>query len=168
MPEFVAPGAYVAEFGAGPKPIEGVGTTVAGFVGRAERGPEDIREITSWPEYRRWYGDHLGVDQSFLSYAVQGFFENGGQRCRIGRVVRGSAGRAERTVGGIRIRAIGRGTWGGRVFVRFLPATGAPAPGGPRAFGSASSTSPPSARANSRSIRTTRCPRPALRATRRR
>jgi phage tail sheath protein FI len=33
------PGVYVEEVGSGSRPIEGVGTAVAAFVGIAERGP---------------------------------------------------------------------------------------------------------------------------------
>ena len=33
MPEYLAPGVYVEEISTGPKPIEGVSTSVAGFVG---------------------------------------------------------------------------------------------------------------------------------------
>ncbi|MFN8451293.1 MAG: hypothetical protein U0521_22605 [Anaerolineae bacterium] len=31
MPEYLSPGVYVEEIAAGPRPIEGVGTSTAGF-----------------------------------------------------------------------------------------------------------------------------------------
>ena len=39
MPEYLAPGVYVEEVNTGPRPIEGVSTSTAGFVGETERGP---------------------------------------------------------------------------------------------------------------------------------
>ena len=39
MPEYLAPGVYVEEVSTGPRPIEGVSTSTAGFVGETERGP---------------------------------------------------------------------------------------------------------------------------------
>ncbi len=38
MPEYLAPGVYVEEVNTGPRPIEGVSTSTAGFVGETERG----------------------------------------------------------------------------------------------------------------------------------
>ena len=34
MPNYLAPGVYVEEVSSGSKPIEGVGTSVAAFIGR--------------------------------------------------------------------------------------------------------------------------------------
>src|SRR4051812_22138204 len=117
MPEYLSPGVYVEEISSGPKPIEGVSTSVAGFVGPTERGPEDIQYITSWLSYQRWFGGHIGVDKSFLTYAVQGFFDNGGQRCFVGRVLNGAgAARASADHDKLRISAIGRGKSGNGIF----------------------------------------------------
>ena len=38
MPPYLSPGVYVEEVEAGSRPIEGVGTAVAAFVGLAARG----------------------------------------------------------------------------------------------------------------------------------
>lgn len=123
MPEYLSPGVYVEEISTGPKPIEGVSTSVAGFVGPTERGPQDIRYINSWLTYQRWYGSHLGADKSYMSYAVQGFFDNGGQRCFIGRIVRENALHANLTVDNLTLTAIGAGNWGNGVFIRILQAS---------------------------------------------
>ena len=109
MPEYLAPGVYVEEISTGPRPIEGVGTSTAGMVGQTERGPERPTLVTGWLEYQRLFGGY--IDSSYLSYAVQGFFENGGQRCVIARVVGqgqdGTATRAGGEVGGLNVSAIG-------------------------------------------------------------
>ena len=41
MPEYLHPGVYIEEIERGPKPIEGVPTSTAAFLGEAERGPTD-------------------------------------------------------------------------------------------------------------------------------
>ena len=53
MPEYLAPGVYVEEIHTGPRPIEGVSTSTAGFVGETERGPTRPTLVTSWPDYQR-------------------------------------------------------------------------------------------------------------------
>lgn len=94
MPEYKAPGVYVEEVERGPKPIEGVSTSVAGFVGVAERGPTEPQLVTSVADYNRKYGG-FGVSDSwsqyagnqFLPHAIEGFFTNGGSRAWVTRVV---------------------------------------------------------------------------------
>ncbi len=128
MPEYLSPGVYVEEVSTGPKPIEGVSTSVAGFLGPTERGPEDIRYITSWLEFTRWYGGHQGVDASFMSYAVQGFFDNGGKRCYVGRIVSGAANAATAVAASVKVKgsdtvtflACGRGVWGNNLLIRVV------------------------------------------------
>jgi phage tail sheath protein FI len=66
--------------------IDGVGTSTAGFAGITERGPEYPCLTTSWLEYQRVFGGHLPGTVSYLPRAVQGFFENGGQRLYIARI----------------------------------------------------------------------------------
>ena len=39
MPEYLHPGVYIEEIERGPRPIEGVPTSTAAFLGEAERGP---------------------------------------------------------------------------------------------------------------------------------
>ena len=123
MPEYLAPGVYVEEISTGPRPIEGVGTSTAGMVGLTERGPERPTLVTGWLHFQRVFGSY--VNNSYLAYAVQGFFDNGGQRCFIGRVVGQGDGDAAISatgeVGGLNVSAIGRGTWGNRVRVRVTP-----------------------------------------------
>ena len=85
MPEYLAPGVYIEEVEMGGKPIEGVSTTTAGFIGETERGPTRPTLVTGLEQFRRLYGDF--ISNSYLPYAVEGFFGNGGKRCFIARVV---------------------------------------------------------------------------------
>ncbi len=124
MPEYLSPGVYVEEIETGPRSIEGVSTSTAGFLGETLRGPEAPRLVTGFEEFRRLYGGYLPVDQSTLPFAVDGFFKNGGQRAFIGRIVAGNAATAIATTdGNITIEALGPGVWGNRIAVKIEPAS---------------------------------------------
>ena len=121
MPEYLTPGVYVEEFEIGAKPIEGVSTSTAGFLGETERGPTYPQLVTSFPEYQRLFGGFFrgpapGNEEKYLPYAVDGFFLNGGRRVFVARIVdREGATNATVTVGGVTITAVGEGTWGDRI-----------------------------------------------------
>ena len=123
MPEYLTPGVYVEEFEIGAKPIEGVSTSTVGFLGEAERGPTYPQLVTSFPEYKRMFGGFFGATK-YLPYAVDGFFGNGGQRAFVARIVDKEGGvRAQVTVGGVQITAVGEGLWGTRVGFRVKAAS---------------------------------------------
>lgn len=125
MPEYKSPGVYIEEFDSGPVPIAGVGTSTAGFIGPTERGPVDPQRITSLPDYQRTFGDVAtatfeGAGEpltSYLMYAIDGFFANGGSECYVARVTTGEAVRAEADIDGTTVRAAGPGAWGNNVRV---------------------------------------------------
>lgn len=123
MPEYLAPGVYVEEVSSGSKPIEGVSTSTTGFLGLAERGPERPMFVTSWLQFQRWYGEYI-FETSFLAYAVEGFFQNGGQRCFVSRIVFNgndttpASQLATGTVDTLSVWAVGRGEWGNRIRIR--------------------------------------------------
>ncbi|GFN30013.1 hypothetical protein [Paenibacillus xylaniclasticus] len=128
MPEYLSPGVYVEEIEIGSKPVEGVSTSTAGFLGETERGPTTPELVTSWLDYQRKFGSYS--DTSYLPYAVQGFFDNGGQRAYIARVVSKAASTAKLTLkkGGndaLLVEAIGAGSWGERVAVKVGKGTAA-------------------------------------------
>lgn len=87
MPEYLSPGVYIEEIASGPRPIQGVSTSTAGFVGLTERGPTRPKLVTSWGDYLRWFGDTLDPAVAVMPHGVRGFFENGGRRAFIARVV---------------------------------------------------------------------------------
>ncbi|WP_353064453.1 phage tail sheath subtilisin-like domain-containing protein [Tunturibacter psychrotolerans] len=124
MPEYLYPGVYVEEIDTGNKPIEGVSTSTAGFLGIAERGAITPTLLTSFGDYQRAYGGYVkdALGDHYLAYAVEGFFQNGGLRCFVQRVFHqdlvtpaNSALSASATVGGITISANGPGAWGNTV-----------------------------------------------------
>lgn len=89
MPENKIPGVHIEEIQAGSKPIDGVSTSCAGFVGAAKRDSVPIGEptlITSWYQFVEKFGRFDKDKAPFLPPAVYGFFSNGGKRCYIVRV----------------------------------------------------------------------------------
>jgi uncharacterized protein len=82
---YLSPGVYVEEVDRGSKPIEGVGTAVAAFVGFAEKGPVgDPTLITNWSQFTNAFGSF--VRGGFLASAVYGYFNNGGGTCYVTRL----------------------------------------------------------------------------------
>src|SRR5215468_2965319 len=85
MPQYLSPGVYVEEVEAGSRPIEGVGTAVAAFVGFSAKGPlHEPTLVTNWAQFVSTYGDF--VEGAYLASAVYGFFANGGGICYVVRV----------------------------------------------------------------------------------
>jgi uncharacterized protein len=122
MAEYLHPGVYIEEIERGPRPIEGVPTSTAAFLGEAERGPITPRLVTSYKDYQRWFGDVFGQTK-FLPYAASGFFENGGRRAFICRIVGDGAATAQGGFGDFFVRAAGPGAFGNRVFARIVDGT---------------------------------------------
>ena len=120
MPEYLAPGVYVEEIERGPKPIEGVATSTAAFLGETERGPLKPRLTTSYNDYLRLFGD-VYADGKYMPYAVKSFFDNGGRRCYVTRIVGAGAAPAEVVIGDYTITAVGPGSAGNRIWVRLGP-----------------------------------------------
>ncbi|MFZ9042768.1 MAG: phage tail sheath family protein [Ilumatobacteraceae bacterium] len=85
MPQYLSPGVYVEEVEAGSRPIEGVATSVAAFVGLAKSGPVNRPTlVTNWTQFTQTFGDHM--DGSYLAHAVYGYFNNGGGSAYIVRI----------------------------------------------------------------------------------
>ena len=85
MPQYLSPGVYVEEVEAGSRPIEGVGTAVAAFVGLAARGPVNAPTlVTNWSQFTQTFGEF--IEGSYLAHAVYGYFLNGGGAAYVVRV----------------------------------------------------------------------------------
>lgn len=139
MAEYLSPGVYMEEFDSGIKAMEGVGTSTAGFVGMAQKGP--VRGlpvlITGMADYQRRFGGYLSErvygDQRFLPYAVEQFFNNGGSACYVMRVCRekqegqeGGATTAQGTLSAgasdlLTLTAASPGAWGNDIQARLTP-----------------------------------------------
>ena len=85
MPSYLSPGVYVEEVPSGSRPIEGVGTAVAAFVGFAQRGPLNKPTlVANWSQFVSTFGEFM--DGSYLAHSVYGYFANGGGVCYIIRI----------------------------------------------------------------------------------
>lgn len=95
MPEYLSPGVYIEEVNVGPRPIEGVGTAMAAFVGFAPAGPANKPVlITNWSQYLEHFGSieeggkrNPYMPGAYLAHAVYGYFTNGGTRCYVTRLL---------------------------------------------------------------------------------
>ena len=101
MPTYLTPGVYVEEVPSTSKPIEGVSTSIAAFVGLAPGGPVNTpMRVSNWTQFAKIYGDPVEpengpfMDGAYLAHSVYGFFQNGGNLCWIVRVGKGDSGAA--------------------------------------------------------------------------
>lgn len=123
MAEYLHPGVYVEEKSSGVRPIEGVSTSTAGFVGTTTKGlPNKATFITTFRAFVTKFGD-VARDGPYLPYAVEQFFANGGKRCYVVRALSDASSRlaavdlpTRETAGPARaalhVDAKGAGAWG--------------------------------------------------------
>ena len=137
MPTYLSPGVYVEEVEAGSRPIEGVGTAVAAFVGLAAKGPlNEPTLVTNWGQFTTTFGEF--VEGTFLAHAVYAYFQNGGGACYIVRVGGEGHGNgsspargelptgADARLGAYRVRALEPGPAGNNISVEITdPGEGA-------------------------------------------
>ena len=126
MPTYLSPGVYVEEVEGGSRPIEGVGTAVAAFVGLAAQGPYHTPTlVTNWSQFTQTFGEF--VEGSYLAHSVYGYFLNGGGACYVVRIGgngttdgKGAGTKKELTegsqamLGGFRVTALDAGTSSGQ------------------------------------------------------
>lgn len=100
MPIYMAPDVYVEEVSAGARPIEAVGTSTAGFVGKAPNAKVHLNEaypINNWTEFVKEFcteqkdNEENLLETTHLAEAIYGFFLNGGTRCYVVNVPEGQS-----------------------------------------------------------------------------
>jgi phage tail sheath protein FI len=131
MPSYLHPGVYVEEIPSGSKPIEGVATSVAAFVGKATKGPVGEAELVqSFDDYNNIYGD-IASESDAMGLAVQSFYLNGGKSAFICRLAGEGSTAASESVNGqntgamtdpavLKISASSKGVWGNKVYFRIV------------------------------------------------
>lgn len=123
MGEYLSPGVYVEEYDNAPRAMEGVGTSMAGFVGMAEKGPAIGAPslITNYASFIKQFGGYLSEftheEYRYLAASVEQFFANGGTTCYVARVLPPDAKKAEIKSGILTITAANEGKWGNRIQV---------------------------------------------------
>lgn len=118
--EHLHPGVYIQEIPSGLRPIEGVSTSNAAFVGKAEKGPvRKAKMVTNLQEFENNYGGIIA--DSSLSHAVRQFFNNGGKKTYIVRIAGAGAVAADISIKDrkgaktLTIRAANEGAWGNKL-----------------------------------------------------
>src|SRR5262245_19579884 len=122
MPKYLHPGAYIEGIERGPRPIEGVPTSTAAFLGETDRGPTKPRLVTGYNQFERWFGGPFDPSK-FLPQAVSGFFGNGGTAVYICRILGNGATPAWHNFGDLHVEAAGPGDWGKWMFVAVSDST---------------------------------------------
>ncbi len=101
MPNYIAPGVHVEETSARSRNIDGVPTSTCAFVGPTTKGPVGVASgpLTSFTDYERIYGGvkdlPFAIDKkalhrrNYLAHSARAFFDNGGMRLHVVRVVAG-------------------------------------------------------------------------------
>ena len=119
------PGVYIEEIPSAVHTITGVATSIAAFVGWAPQGSTtEAVLVQSFSDYQRQFG---GLDsRSYLGYAVNQFFGNGGQQAYIVRLIAGDATTASVTgVGGtLHLWANSPGQWADGYQISVTPQSG--------------------------------------------
>ena len=101
-------------------------TSTAAFLGETERGTDRAALVTSYKDYQRWFGGVFG-DTKFMPYAVNGFFENGGKRMFVCRVVGAErAAHASASSATSRVEAVGPAPGAMRVYAKIDDSTTTP------------------------------------------
>jgi len=132
--ELLHPGVYVQEIPSGVRPIQGVSTSTAAFIGVTDKGPLPSTFlptgrvaqpvlVTSFTDYTRQFGGFRR--DSFLTYAVKAFYDNGGRRVYIVRVANGATvatfGPGSPPLsppgGTLPISAANEGAWGNNIWI---------------------------------------------------
>ena len=105
MATYLHPGVYVEEIPSGSKPIEGVATSVAAFVGYTTKGPlgTPVR-ITKYDAYNDQFGGVRDTGKQPqgdpMGHSVLSFFQNGGTTAYIVRITRNWMADTPRTTAG--------------------------------------------------------------------
>lgn len=115
------PGVYIEENDSIQRTIDGNSTSVAGFVGLAEKGASSgapVR-IANYMEFIKEFGnplsDYAWGDYRYLAPSVESFFANGGSVCYIARVVPTDAKCASVKKGILKLTAANEGKWGNKI-----------------------------------------------------
>jgi phage tail sheath protein FI len=117
------PGVYIEEIPSGVRTITGVATSIAAFLGRARRGPvNEPTTVNSFGDFERTFGG-LWANSS-MSFAVQGFFRNGGSQALVVRLTKDAAAATIDLPTGavapndkLTLRAANAGAWGSKLKV---------------------------------------------------
>ena len=122
MPSYLHPGVYIEEIPSGSRPIEGVATSTAAFIGECERGPVGVPVlIGKLDDYVETFGT-ISSENDSMGFAVLAFYLNGGKAAYVCRMAASGAVAAAVALDGadsgavavspiMTVSAISEGTW---------------------------------------------------------
>ncbi len=130
-PTLTYPGVYIQEIPSGVRPITGVATSIAAFIGKTERGPvNDPVSITSFADFEREFGA-LNINYP-VGFAVQDFYQNGGGPAIVVRAFKAQGGSetAQINYNTLKLIATAPGLWTKdlRIRVEKIPVPAGPDP----------------------------------------
>ena len=123
MANFKAPGVYVQDVVSGSQTISQASSSIGILIGVTRSGPiGEAFKVGSWTEFITKYANGLDtpfLENSYLPYAVHGFFTNGGKELYIGSIKGDKAAKATTTstTNMITVTALSEGTWGNDIKV---------------------------------------------------
>lgn len=115
MSEYLRPDVYIERPATANRSIASVGTSVGAIVGACKSGYDDRAILcTNWTEFLNNFAKGLAspFDANHLATSVYGFFQNGGSKLYVARVVGTGAAAATITTGGVTATAKFKGAWG--------------------------------------------------------
>lgn len=125
MPSYNAPGVYIQDVVSGSQTIDQLSSSIGMLIGVAKSGIVNVaQKIGSWTEYIEKYANGLETPfdaNSYLPYAVYGFFQNGGKELYIGNVKKNAQkATGTATTSKIVATAVTEGAWGNDIKVTFV------------------------------------------------
>ena len=114
---YKAPGVYVQDVVSGSQSISQASSSVGVLIGVTRSGIIGVaQKIGSWTEFIAKYANGLDtpfLENSYLPYAVHGFFTNGGKELYIGSIKKDAVKATKTsTANGITATASTEGVWG--------------------------------------------------------
>ena len=122
MASYKAPGVYVQDVVSGSQSITQASSSVGILIGVTRSGVIGVaQKIGSWTEFITKYANGLDtpfLENSYLPYAVHGFFTNGGKELYIGSIKKAAQkAKATSTTNAITAVASTEGVWGNDIKV---------------------------------------------------
>lgn len=122
MASYTAPGVYIQDLVSGSQSITQASSSVGILIGVTRNGLVGVaQKIGSWTEFIAKYANGLDtpfMENSYLPYAVHGFFQNGGKELYIGSVKKNAVkATITGTANPLTITASNEGVWGNDIKV---------------------------------------------------
>lgn len=123
--DFLNPDVYIQDVSSGSASIQVASATIGIMIGTTRSGKVgEAQLVGSFTEFIQYYANGLDtpfMSDSFLTYAVHGFFTNGGKQLYIIRVASDTAAKATKTGvtnNRLKLTAVSAGTWANQLSLK--------------------------------------------------